>query len=111
MKAAAPAKEALHVLEEGVCPLPGRQALLPLVPAAHCAAADQVSISSVRTFVRIEKLLICNFVQPLCDGIGGGGAGASLQTKTTALLTLAPSTGLPHPSRSQIKKTRSFKFS
>ena len=44
VKAAAPAKEALHVLEEGVCPLPGGQALLPLVPAAHCAAADQVSI-------------------------------------------------------------------
>ena len=74
VKAAAPAKEALHVLEEGVCPLPGRQALLPLVPAAHCAAADQCQSGNVcRTFVRIEKLLICNFGNLCVMALEAGG--------------------------------------
>lgn len=82
-----PAKETLHVLKEGVRPLPGRQALLPLVSAAHPAAAHQVSIS-VRTFD----------LQPLCDGIGGR-ARAGFETKASALLTLASSTGLPHPKK------------
>ena len=42
-----PAKEVLHVLEEDVGPVPGRQAPLPLRVAAHRAAGNQLINSMV----------------------------------------------------------------
>ena len=42
-----PAKEVLHVLEEDVGPVPGRQAPLPLGVAAHRAAGNQLINSMV----------------------------------------------------------------
>ena len=53
-----PAKEALHVLEEGVGPLPGGHAPLPLGVAAHCAAANQVSFQMPRSVYK-KMNLIC----------------------------------------------------
>ena len=42
-----PAKEVLHVLEEDVGPVPGRQAPLPLGVAAHRATGNQLINSMV----------------------------------------------------------------
>ena len=42
-----PAKKVLHVLEEDVGPVPGRQAPLPLGVAAHRAAGNQLINSMV----------------------------------------------------------------
>ena len=89
-----PAKETLHVLEQGVRPLPGGQAPFPLVAAAHSAAADQIFQSA---WAVCQTFSIFNQRQPLWDGIGDSRAGAGLETKSTALLALASSTSLPHP--------------